>query len=327
MLLQVSNCSLWETMKKIKPICIFTLCLLFSSCHDNLNKSILEPLTVEELKSEMEKDSDFISFYEDFQRIREKRLDTEVAQAKYGELTYRRIWDIFKFIQAPSTYEEIQEEAQNRYKAQKKDYAKSLDSLSITWKEKASIYDPTSYVKIEFASIDREYYSNSTVLKAVNIGFRITPLKGIVEQVKFSYRIQSKISEGQYSYWDNNCGNCICSQPLYNTEVCYWELPYSLRDALEYKTTYEVIRDYDIRINVSRVRYNGENIDANDFSIPYEISEYIKNPKDEYYRDRVIQDHIDENYKTMDELARIIEREMLKKKDSEVLDFLDYIEN
>lgn len=327
MLLQVSNCSLWETMKKIKPICIFTLLLLFSSCHDNLNKSILEPLTVEELKSEMETDSDFISFYEDFQRIREKRLDTEVAQAKYGELTYRRIWNIFKYIQAPSTYEEIQEEAQKRYKAQKKDYSKSLDSLSITWKEKASKYDPTSYVKIEFASINKEYYSYSTVLKAVNIGFRITPLKGIVEQVKFSYRIQSKISEGQYSYWDNNCGNCICSQPIYSTDVCYWELPYSLRDALEYKTTYEVIRDYDIRINVSRVRYNGENIDANDFSIPDEISEYIKNPKDEYYRDRVIQDHIDENYKTMDELARIIEREMLKKKDSEVLDFLDYIEN
>lgn len=306
---------------------ILTLVVLLSSCHDNLNKSILEPLTVDELKSEMKKDSDFISFYEDFQRIREKKLDSDVAQAKYGDLTYRRIWDVIKYRQNPETYEEIQKEAEALYKAQKKDYSKSLDSLCNYWKAQAAIYDPNSYVKIGFSSIDREYYPSSRVLKSVDIGFNITPLKGTVEQLKFSYKIKSKISEGRSSYWDDDGGSCICSSPIYSTSVRYWELPYSLRDALQYKTSGEVVRDYDIIINVKRVRINGENIDESDFSMPYAISSYMSDRKDTYYRDRVIQEYIDDKYKSIDEHASSILKERLMKMDSEVLEFFDFLDD
>ena len=310
--------------KTISILWLLILVFLFSSCHDNLNKSILEPLTVDELKSEMKKDSDFISFYEDFQRIREKKLDSEVVQAKYGDLTYRRIWDVIKYSRDFSNLEDIQQEAERRYNAQKKDYSKSLDSLRHYWKAQAEKCDPNSYVKLEFETIDREYYSSSRVLKSVYIGFNITALKGTLEQLKFNYKIKPKISERKSSFGDDDGGSCICSSPTYSSSVRYWELPYSLRDALQYKTASEIRRDYDIIINVSRVRINGENIDEDDFSMPYEISAYLSNPKVGYYRDLVIQEYIDESYKTIEEHASIIRKERLMKMDSEVVEFLEF---
>lgn len=312
--------------RRINILGLLTYIILLSSCHDNLNKSILEPLTVEELKSEMKKDSDFISFYEDFQRIREKKLDSDVVQAKYGDLTYRRIWNFMKYYHDPSTFEEIWKEAESRYNAQNKDYSKSLDSLSHYWKAHAAKYDPNSYVKIEFEAIDREYYSSSQVLKTVNIGFNITALKGTVEQLKFSYKIKPKISEGRSSFWDDDGGSCICSSPINSSSVRYWELPYSLMDALQYKTASEVHRDYDIIIKVSRVRINGENIDAADYYMPYEISSYLSDPKDKYYRDLVIHEHIDESYMSIEEYASVIEKERLMKIDSEVVEFFEYLD-
>ena len=312
-------------MRTINILGLLTLLFLLSSCHDNLNKSILEPLTVEELKSEMKKDSDFISFYEEFQRIREKKLDSDVVQAKYGDLTYKRIWDVITYSRDSSTFEDIQKEAKSRYNAQKKDYSKSLDSLRHYWKAQAAKYNPNSYVKIEFENIKREYYSSSSVLKSVNIGFNITALKGTLEQLKFSYLIKSKISEGERSYWNDERGYCILSCPIYSSSVCYWELPYSLKDALQYKTAFEVQRDYDIIINVSRVRINGENIDAADFSMPYDISSYLSDPKDEYYRDLVIHEYIDESYKSLEEYARAVEKERLMRMDSEVVEFFEFL--
>lgn len=305
---------------------LLTFVFFLSSCHDNLNKSILEPLTVDELKSEMKKDSDFISFYEDFQRIREKKLDSEVVQAKYGDLTYRRIWNVLMYCRDSSTFKDIQEEAERRHNAQKKDYSKSLDSLRQYWEAYAAKNDPNSYVKIEFETIDREYYSSGRVLKSVNIGFNITALNGTVEQLRFNYKIKPKISKGRSSYLDDDGGNCICSSPIYSSSVRYWELPYSLRDALQYKTASEVRRDYDIIINVSRVRINGENIDEDDFSVPYEISSYLSNPKDEYYRDLVIHEYIDDSYQTVEEYASIIRKERLMKMDSEVVEFFEFLD-
>ena len=46
------------------------IALLFASCSGPLNKPIVEPLTVEELRTVTKKDTSFIEFYEEVQNFR-----------------------------------------------------------------------------------------------------------------------------------------------------------------------------------------------------------------------------------------------------------------
>ena len=77
-------------MKYIKflPIAL----LLFASCNNGMNKSILETLTVDELKSNIKKDDAFTDFYSGIQEMREYIMASDIAQAKYAEITYKRVY-------------------------------------------------------------------------------------------------------------------------------------------------------------------------------------------------------------------------------------------
>ena len=60
--------------------------LLIASCSSNgLKKSITEPLSVDELKANIKKDTTFTDFYSEIQKIREWIIGNDVRQAKYGE--------------------------------------------------------------------------------------------------------------------------------------------------------------------------------------------------------------------------------------------------
>ena len=77
-------------MKKILFLCVVTL--VVTSCNSGMNKSILEPLTVDELKVNMKKDTTFTDFYSDIQKVREYVMGSDVRQAKYADITYKRVY-------------------------------------------------------------------------------------------------------------------------------------------------------------------------------------------------------------------------------------------
>ncbi len=131
-------------------IVLFLLSICFASCHDNLDKSIAEPLTVEELREEIKNDSTFEDFYNDIQRKRKDFFADEVNVAKYGEITYRRFFDLAKVMMDTVYQNKIEAEAEDIFKRQDiSKYKHQLDSVYKKWKPECDKGVLNSYVPYE----------------------------------------------------------------------------------------------------------------------------------------------------------------------------------
>ena len=76
---------------------LITITLLLASCSSPLDKPIVEPLTVEELRSVSEKDTSFIEFYEGIQNFRQSFFAEDINQVKYGDISYNQLRDYIEY--------------------------------------------------------------------------------------------------------------------------------------------------------------------------------------------------------------------------------------
>lgn len=177
---------------------LLMLCVAFGmGCSNGLNKPIIETLSVDELKANMESDTTFTDFYKDVQRLRSWVLGSDVNQAKWGNITYNDLKKYQKKVTDTTFTKKLAETFREEYKHLYPDYSSKVDSIMNNWREYKEQNKLETYVKIEFAELWKEYYSYSGDVKDVNVGFRVTPLKGTIEQLVFRYDIKSKISNSK----------------------------------------------------------------------------------------------------------------------------------
>ena len=72
----------------MKKLTIILIAIAIVSCSNTLKKTVFEPLTLEELKSEIKKDSLFELTYKEIQYVRDSVLKTEIDKVKWADLTY-----------------------------------------------------------------------------------------------------------------------------------------------------------------------------------------------------------------------------------------------
>jgi len=111
------------------------------------------------------------------------------------------------------------------------------------------------YVKIELANISKEYYDYIGELKEVNLGFRMTPLQGAVQQIRFDYGYKAKI-HGDDNYYEKH--RFIETDPLNSPRIGYWEVDYSDNDKFAGKNVETYLRDYNVYIEVVEIRKDGK---------------------------------------------------------------------
>lgn len=70
--------------------------ILACSCGNYLDKSIFEPLSLEELNQAIKKDSSFATLYKHIQNINKNGLKSDVEKAQYIDLTYKRVHEIWE---------------------------------------------------------------------------------------------------------------------------------------------------------------------------------------------------------------------------------------
>ena len=306
-------------MKKL--LVLFMISIVLAGCNRGFNRSILEPLSVEELKSNLKKDTTFADFYSEIQKLREYLMGSDINQAKYADITYGRVYRYYNKISDTTFVNQIFHQQRELYDEKFPDYEKEVDSILTYWKEYRDEYALDSFVKVQYKELWKEYYSYSHGLRNVNIGFLITPLKGTIEQLVFRYCIKSKISnDGKMSLWDSH--RCLASSPIYSPEVLYWEADYSDEEYLKNKTSAQVAREYDFNIEIVEVRVNGENVSEKLDAIPqtvsralfWEDSEYMH----EYYAAEIVKEMIDPSYISFRDFCRQALEEELKEKDPEV---------
>lgn len=313
-------------MKKYLYLLIITTS--FACCNRPLNKPIVEPLTVDELRSVTKKDTTFIDFYENIQGFRQSFFSEDINQVKYGDISYNQLKKYIAYVNDTTFTKPIIAKAETEWNEKYNKYSQKLDSLSNYWKKYLEENSLESYVNIEFDHIDKDYYTYSDDIKDVNLAFKLTPLKGTIQQISFFYKIKSKLeadeNESIYSsVFDDKRGSCITTAPFSKTVVRYWGVNYTLEKTLEYKSSAEFIRDYDITFEITKIRVNNKNITEDDLLVPEVIKNYFRYPS--IYEDDVIKYFFNSEYIPKWEYIENAIDNVLKKKDEKCHNFLNAV--
>lgn len=249
---------------KLLRIILMASVVCICSCNPVPNKSVFIPLTSDELAPIIKKDTLFTSFYEEVKQGVESF--NEIEKAKFNDITYRSLYRIAQFASDTAKVNPLVRQWEQEWEQQYGSYAEKVDSVLNYWAEYKATNSLDRFIKVEFAVVDKDYYSYSHDVKDVNLGFRLTPLQGTVEQVKFNYRYSAKI-DGFYG----EKHRCISTSPVSSPVVRYWEVGYSDERRLKSVSTSEFIRDYDIAIEVTDVRKDGVNYSIDDLHIPSSV--------------------------------------------------------
>lgn len=259
---------------------IFTI-LVCVSCSSPMDKSISEDLTVEEIKEAIDRDSIYRPTLELIQLRKDSLIKTDLDKVKWAEVTYERVFNLVKFALDTVKINQYRENFEADWETKYEPTTKRIDSTISYWRDFIIENSLEQYVKIELVSIDKEYYRYTGGISDVNLGFKLTPLKGKLDQVIFSYELEAKINESEknpYSLFDLelNRSRCLMSRPFSKPVTKYWEAGYSDREILESRSKESLLRDYNLNLRVDEVRIGGENLDKDSFGVPESIKTYWK---------------------------------------------------
>lgn len=279
-------------MKKILPL----LLILIISCSNPTKKNIFEKLTVEDLKIAIKKDTLFEDTYKLIEFQKDSVLTTELDKIKWTDLTYKRIHDFIKFTADTIISKPLREEFKKQWEIKYGKIASEIDSVSNYWKKYAKENSLDQYVRVELARIDKEYYTYAGGIKNVNLGFKLTPLKEKVEQMRFGYKIEVKLDEddekSEYSSILSSLDYSWCrmSSPFSKPTTQYWEASYTNEKLLQSRNVETFLRDYNIHFIIDEIRINGKNIDRNELGIPKSIERHWEYENKEYLKDLYMDD-------------------------------------
>lgn len=318
----------------MKNVLLFFTAIMLVSCNDQLDRSIFEPLTVNELKEAIDQDLLFKNTYEYITFVRDSFLESDMEKVKFADLTYERILEFARYSSDTAYFKPINERIKKEWNESYGIYLKKADSISSYWKKYRDENSLSQYVTIELVRIDKEYFSYSGGIRNVNLGFKLTPLKGKIDQLRFGYRIGAKINEKEdkdedvfssiYSVLDFSW--CLMTTPFSKPIVRYWEANYSNENILKSKTLETFKRDYNIYIKVDEIRKDGVNISEDDLDIPESVLNHWEYENREFLNDLYVDDiieevlgkeYISENKFRSQEIDKI-----LKEKDSLVFEFI-----
>lgn len=305
----------------MKRLSFFILGVAFvlSSCNNISDKPVFEKLNTEELVKAIKSDTSFTNFYEN---IREKVDEfDDIQKAKFNDVTYRRLFKYVKFSQDTIYWKPLYEKWGKEYEKEFGIYSNKADSILNYWEKFLEENSLDKYVKVELAQIDKEYYEYIGELKEVNLGFKLTPLQGTIEQIRFNYGYKAKINGDKY--FERH--NCISTSPFSFPTIRYWKVGYLEKNDFAGKTVETFLRDYNLQIEVTNIRKDGVNISIDDFNIPEVVTDYFnygdKDYMKKYYKEKVIKELIFNEFLEEWEYTRQKTNEILEVEDKLCFDF------
>lgn len=304
-------------------ILIFGLAVIFSSCNNISDKPVSDKLSTDELAKTGKQDTLFAGFYENIRKSVDEMDD--IKKAKFNDVTYRRLYKYYKFLQDTTFWKPKTDKWEKEWEKDFGIYLNKADSTLNYWKKYLAENSLDKYVKIELANIRKEYYEYIGELKEVNLGFRMTPLQGSVQQIRFNYGYKAKI-HGDNNYYEKH--RCIETEPLSTPRIGYWKVDYSDRNKFAGKNVETFLRDYNMYIEVVEIRKDGINMSMADFSVPDEVAKCLEVENEypslfEMYKDDIIKNLINKNYVGKWEYRKEKADSIREKEDKLCFDFLN----
>jgi hypothetical protein len=168
----------------IRNISIFFLFSSIISCDPIPNSSIIEPLSVNELSSIINKDSTFKNTYE-FLESTKIFLNTDVERVDFLNLTYR---EFHKFFQVANRdgYNKIDSFYYSEWQRELNSYEKKIDSVSNFWKNKLEAEKITQFLDVEFLGITK--YTKYGLVDSYGLKFKLDP-KTRLDKIRILFRL------------------------------------------------------------------------------------------------------------------------------------------
>lgn len=311
-----------STMAK-RVVLMSVVFVLLAACSSIPDKSVFTPLDSKELAKAMKSDSLFERFYAD---LREDVEDfNEIEKAKFSDITYRKLFKDYSFLEDTAIANPLYRQWRLEWDTKYGSFESKVDSVIEYWQDYKRTNGLDRFASVEFAVLDKDYYSYSYDVKDVNLGFRLTPFGGTIEQVKFTYRYSAKINK---YYGEKH--NCISTTPFSFPVIRYWEVDYSDEKTLKNLTTESFIRDYDIDIEITDVRKDGVNYRLSDLYIPSSVESYLDNKlevMESYYREKIIEELICKDYVRLYEYLGNQKKDLLRSKFPRESVFMEYVED
>jgi len=307
-----------------------TMTIAISGCSDYIDKKVFEPLTIEELKRSIDEETTFQRTYKTIQHIKDAVLKSDNGKARFAELTYNRVFNLIRFSQDTIYFEAVREQLKKEWRDKYGILQHKVDSISDYWKKYKDENSLGQYIKIELVQIDKEYNNACSFgIRNVNLGFRLTPLNGQVDQLRFGYRIEAKINEkkdeslNEFFYSRVDMSWCSTTTPVSKPIVIYWKANCTNEKILKSKTVETFFKDHNIYIEVNQIRKGGINLSNNDLKIPESIKNHWKYENSEYLKDFYAKDVLKDllNIEYVPEHQYIFEGVSKKLKDKDALAF------
>lgn len=168
---------------------VLTFVLL--ACGGPLNKSVTEPLTLEEVEKIVKKYDDFKGEYEHeiFPKIN-KMMDNSLEKQKYEKLTYGDYMEFRELYYHNDWKERFSREWEQRFDEEKltRQLDSMVDSIIGYWDNYMIENAPSTYVSIELIEIVKSV-SGSGSRKHLDVSARlkVVPLRGKIDKMSVSY--------------------------------------------------------------------------------------------------------------------------------------------
>ena len=270
-----------------------------------LKKSILEPLTQQQLEAKRESCPQLLQYSRLFNEIRDKVVGTP-QEDTYRSITYEQMIDYLDYINDEKETQKLQSEARTAYADYNKEYETKFGALSQEWTEFYKKHDPSAYIQLTFhTKYERDDDSYYTVYRPafwVDIAYP----NGAIEDCEVYFGLWSEENE-QWSYGATGTWSLSDFKRCTQANYSYWN--YITSDEPD------IYNRYTIKYEVKNVTLrDGSFISSTDVqNIPSEMLRYLEDSTQEN-KDAVIKALVDSEYETEEEyVASYIDKSYEKK--------------
>ena len=324
-----------------KLILLVFILITILGCNRPQNRSIFEQLALKDLNSIIEKDTSFQYTYRYIVYTRDSILKTDADRIKWLDLTYSRIHKYNKLAADTSYFKQFKYKFQGDWQKKYSFYLLKVDSVLDYWGKYRKENSLENYVRIELADIKKNYYDFLGNLESISLGFRLTPLKGTIEQLSFSYKIESimpsekievdssisSVHSGSAMSW------CLSTTPFSKPIVKYWKVNDKYEALLKERDLQFVLKNYNIVTEVEKIKVGAKNISIADLHIPGSIVEFghlkpdsiLPGLKNDYHREEIIKELLYTYYVGESEYVDRKIDSILKRKDPLSHDFMNLL--
>lgn len=314
-------------MKLIIKSLLVLIFITFVSCNNKLDKSVIEPMEIEDLKTIIEKDTLFEYTYKAIQKIREDVLTDDVQKAKWSDITYNRVHNMMKFYSDSLTQSKYTKEIRKEWQDKYGKYDKKVDSIADYWEKYLKDNSLNNYVAIELFDVQTSENGE------VKIGFKISPHKDGIEDLIFEYIFLDKKEIEEIAEWEkhpilnNNTKKVYLFEKIPKSKI-HWEKNIKNGEILKNQILEEVLDKYIFKLNISSLKKNGKRVSDYDIEMPNKVRFYLeaKNEKSgmqDYYKADIIKEFINNNYVRYEKYIQPYIDSIAKSNDPEVLKFFE----